>query len=244
MNTIRQQFRTIPWLRITAESVAVIASILIAFAIDAWWDQRQTAEIKSELIDSLKGDFRENLTEIQRAIEVANSDIKQMDRFRSLYQESDFSSIDDLGNSLRPAFHDDWPDLVVSTLDSAISNGAISLIANVDVNKAISDFNRARSGLESHNATHHYMMYSGAIMDLRNEIGDIRALYASVIDQTSLFNGPGLLTLSDKELVEIYSKREVYALVSACRVLKANKNSIYRNLDIASRDLIEALENL
>ena len=31
----------IPWKRITVEAVAIVGSILLAFAIDTWWDDRQ-----------------------------------------------------------------------------------------------------------------------------------------------------------------------------------------------------------
>jgi hypothetical protein len=32
--------RNVPWFRIAAEGAVVVASILLAFAIDAWWDER------------------------------------------------------------------------------------------------------------------------------------------------------------------------------------------------------------
>ena len=43
-----QNVREIPWLRIGAESVAIVASILVAFGIDAWWEGRQSqrAEVR------------------------------------------------------------------------------------------------------------------------------------------------------------------------------------------------------
>jgi len=31
----------IPWKRLVLEATAIVASILLAFAIDAWWDERQ-----------------------------------------------------------------------------------------------------------------------------------------------------------------------------------------------------------
>jgi hypothetical protein len=33
----------IQWKRLSVEAVAIVASILFAFAIDAWWDDRQKA---------------------------------------------------------------------------------------------------------------------------------------------------------------------------------------------------------
>jgi len=42
----------IPWTRILVEGVAIVASILIAFAIDAWWDDRKESE--SEIHDLIR----------------------------------------------------------------------------------------------------------------------------------------------------------------------------------------------
>ena len=33
--------REIPWTTLFIEGVAIVVSILLAFAIDAWWDQRK-----------------------------------------------------------------------------------------------------------------------------------------------------------------------------------------------------------
>jgi hypothetical protein len=50
----------IPWSRLLAESIAVILSILAAFAIDAWWDQRQADGLERELLATLETSFEEN----------------------------------------------------------------------------------------------------------------------------------------------------------------------------------------
>jgi hypothetical protein len=34
------EIRTVPWKHIAVEAAAIVASILLAFAIDAWWDAR------------------------------------------------------------------------------------------------------------------------------------------------------------------------------------------------------------
>lgn len=52
----------IRWKTLVAESIAVVASILIAFSIDAWWDGRQEAE---ELLQTLRG-LDSELTEVQQ----------------------------------------------------------------------------------------------------------------------------------------------------------------------------------
>ena len=50
----------IPWNRISVEAVAIVASILFAFAIDAWWSERQLAAEDQELLSQLKLEFETN----------------------------------------------------------------------------------------------------------------------------------------------------------------------------------------
>ena len=49
----------IPWPRIVVEGVAIVASILLAFAIDAWWDDRQREETEQVVLRTLLNDFQE-----------------------------------------------------------------------------------------------------------------------------------------------------------------------------------------
>ncbi len=54
--------QTIPWTRISVEAAAIVASILLAFSIDAWWGDRESrkelglelANVTSELQDNRK----------------------------------------------------------------------------------------------------------------------------------------------------------------------------------------------
>jgi hypothetical protein len=49
----------IQWRRIAVESVAIVISILFAFAIDAWWEERQERVEEAEILVGLEQEFRE-----------------------------------------------------------------------------------------------------------------------------------------------------------------------------------------
>jgi hypothetical protein len=68
-----RKWKQVPWLRIGAEAVAIIASILIAFSLDAWWDGRQLAETEQEYLVSLDRDFRANQTSLRRTIQIQDT---------------------------------------------------------------------------------------------------------------------------------------------------------------------------
>jgi hypothetical protein len=47
----------VPWLRLTIEAIAIVASILAAFAIDAWWQGQLEEDEAHEILVSLKDEF-------------------------------------------------------------------------------------------------------------------------------------------------------------------------------------------
>ncbi len=51
------RLRQLPWLRIVAEGTAIVVSILLAFAIDAWWARQAEDEQRRALVESLHADF-------------------------------------------------------------------------------------------------------------------------------------------------------------------------------------------
>ena len=58
------KYQEIPWLRIGAESVAIVVSILLAFAIEAWWEGQQEREEERVLLTALKEEAQYNLDQI------------------------------------------------------------------------------------------------------------------------------------------------------------------------------------
>ncbi len=71
----------IPWLRLLAEGIVVIGSILIAFAIDAWWARRQTDALERELLSRLEAGFEENQRLAEERIANASFDQTLLRRF-------------------------------------------------------------------------------------------------------------------------------------------------------------------
>ena len=50
--------RQVPWLRILAEGSAIVVSILLAFGIQAWWEDRQERAVETALLTGLIEDLR------------------------------------------------------------------------------------------------------------------------------------------------------------------------------------------
>lgn len=60
-----------PWKRITVEAIAIVVSILLAFSIDAWWENR--ALVKDELVslDLIRRDLDESIEQLKSHVEYA-----------------------------------------------------------------------------------------------------------------------------------------------------------------------------
>jgi len=55
--------------RITVEAAVIVASILLAFAIDAWWDERQERTEETEILLGLKSEFSRYRDDLEKSIE-------------------------------------------------------------------------------------------------------------------------------------------------------------------------------
>ena len=123
----------IPWKRLTAEGVAIVLSILLAFWIDAWWDNRQDQIDERVILRSLQAEFSQVQSQIESvsrsvgatrdsAIQLLNAAVgseitltdREIDRF--LYDQTWYIGQAYLAN------HE---------LDTMMSSGDISLISNI-----------------------------------------------------------------------------------------------------------------
>jgi len=57
--------RTIPAVRLLAEGIVIVASILLAFGIDAWWDAREVREDTRAHLNAVGIELREHLRLIE-----------------------------------------------------------------------------------------------------------------------------------------------------------------------------------
>ena len=56
------------WKRLAVEASAIIASILFAFAVDAWWDDVKTDLRAQEILDAVRLEMESNLSNLQDSI--------------------------------------------------------------------------------------------------------------------------------------------------------------------------------
>ena len=55
----------IQWKRTAAEGVAIVISILLAFWIDTWWEDRKDARLEAVYLLELQEDFEQNKSRLE-----------------------------------------------------------------------------------------------------------------------------------------------------------------------------------
>lgn len=128
----RQQL--VHWPRIIAEVGAIVASILIAFALDAWWDNRQESARETALLSRLHAEAEENLGGLLEAEETHKDALAASDslfRLIALHRGSvPPATVDSL---LMRAIDTRTFDPASGTLNAVLATGDLNLIRDDSV---------------------------------------------------------------------------------------------------------------
>jgi len=123
-----------PWKRISLEGIVIVVSILLAFAIDAWWDERNERIEETEVLLGLKSEFSRYRGEISNSIDYyANNrplTAELIVATRKGSWDSEALNIDAALNTIvDPKSHD----FGGGVLDALISSGRLEIISDYDL---------------------------------------------------------------------------------------------------------------
>jgi len=115
--------QTIPWKRIFIEAAAIVASILLAFSIDAWWGDFQQRKHVRTVPVGLEAAYFENVTLLDENIELLANYQELLRRFieskpneaARIPAESTFDTLESIWRPVTPPNNNS---LLVTTLDS------------------------------------------------------------------------------------------------------------------------------
>ena len=135
--------RIIPWRTIAVEALAVVVSILLAFAIDAWWTEKKESEVEYLALLALRDDFMasdEQLARVILSLETARTDFS---RFRlSTAAELTESDLDTNRRFLTALVKNHTFDPVTTTLDALANDGRLGLISDAQLLRQLSNWQR------------------------------------------------------------------------------------------------------
>ena len=119
----------IPWHRLAVEATAIVGSILLAFSIDAWWQDRNEIDVEQRLLAVLKVEFEQNEKLMRQAVDFYRQ--RYLEAVEILeYLEQDPTEMDEAefeqlinGLLLKRSFH-----LESGAHDGVVSSGELNLI--------------------------------------------------------------------------------------------------------------------
>ena len=152
---------------LAAEAVLIVASILIAFAVDAAWDRRQERQQRTELLNALRADFSATSRDLDQAIQEGEAVVARIGGYlRAARLRSDlsrdslvslFSGVDDV------AFFEP----TVASYRAALSTGSIELARSSTLMMALTEFDFAERLYRLHLKVSADLYYLGPLQDLR-----------------------------------------------------------------------------
>ena len=133
----------IPWKRVSVEAAAIVASILLAFAIEAWWDSKQQAALERELLGQLQSELTANAVILaeQRRLHVQTHQALQ--RLSSLSAPNTSLEETNEDQVIADLFEvQDWwtIDLQMGVLTSLLSSGNLGIIQSNALRNSIAVF--------------------------------------------------------------------------------------------------------
>ena len=128
----------IPWKRVSVEAAAIVASILLAFAIDAWWAEQQDRRAESEILSRLHTEFalvRDGIGARGTQIRVQ---VASVEMFRLLEANRDRDGPVVIQNTLiNEATIAPTVDPATPVLDGLVQSGQLDVIRDNDILTAI-----------------------------------------------------------------------------------------------------------
>jgi hypothetical protein len=161
----------VPWLRIFAEGVMIVFSILLAFGIDAWADERQEQGRYQDLLDAVHSDFSSTRSLLSASMsqgEEARARLRALGRIITTGDTVPADSVRFLSRGLGVEISF-TPS--ISHYKAAIASGDVRLLKDDVLLVALNEFDEGLRGYERHMSLSGQMHFLGPTHDLRREFG-------------------------------------------------------------------------
>lgn len=213
-----EKYRQIPWPRILAEGTAIVVSILLAFWIQAWWDETQQRSDESVVLQSLLDDLQEKKVLLERQRRNRQATLESATRLLQAATDRDQTISDDsidklLGDLL-------WFDCVgcwdSAPMNSLISGGNSSLISNVGLLQRLATLQVSISRLKNDlrdNRDFHFNTFTPFLIDKANLAQIATFIEHSPGDPEAIYDFPELKISVAQSHTELLSRADFQSLL-------------------------------
>ena len=141
--------QVIQWQTIAVEAAAIVVSILLAFAIDAWWAGKRENDVEQEALQALRSDFilsREQMGQVLRSLKGAREDFAIF-QSASPAELNEFNA-DAIQLTLTGLSKNHTFDQVTATLDALANDGRLGLISDPELLRNLSKWRRELDNID------------------------------------------------------------------------------------------------
>jgi len=128
------------WRAIATEIAIVVAGILIAFALDSWWDRRNDARREIPHLLALHADFQENLERLRRHIARGERTMEDSRSLLRLMRAGPLPPADSVANLFGQIFNSAQFDPATGAYDAIVGAGDFALIRDDTLRHALTGF--------------------------------------------------------------------------------------------------------
>jgi hypothetical protein len=137
------------WSRLLIEGLVIVISILLAFAIDAWWDERQYRESELKKIARISAELNLNAERIQGKIETLDLAIDVTSKFISwMGPHPENVQTQEFLNAWTQLFSIGTFSLTRSASENFLATGNFDRTHNADIHQAVTEWYSLGGNLE------------------------------------------------------------------------------------------------
>lgn len=195
------RFRWAALRRFAWETLAVLSGILIAFALDAWWDTHQDQAELRESLSAVHAEFSDSRAQLDSVMAVNRGAIDGTDTFLRM-TAPDIANLDpaDAATVFRALMRADTFDPAASAIDAVISANVLERIDELQLRSALSAWSGGVSDLVEEQVEVRRIEASLRDLLVREAIADpVIATQASALDRRAVDARPALLALRSSE---------------------------------------------
>jgi hypothetical protein len=233
-----------------AESLVIIASILLAFAIDAWWDRSQESFQRAELTSALRTDFETTRGRIAESREFGEDLLARGHVILGLTRESAVLPVDSLQFLLFGFFYKIDFEPALSGYEAAVGSGALAALQVPAFVQATAEFRRARDFYELHDGITAQLFYLGPTLELRQQLGSLDVLLREPARPCSLSTRSGTdcyppeFALDARAIQAFVLERSTFGALQNIQTANRNIMRGLQEMDAAAERVLRALAEM
>jgi hypothetical protein len=184
--------RQIPWLRVFVEGVVIVASILLAFALDAWWDRRGERVWERAQLEALHGEFTENHIDLSSALEVHELVRARSDSLIEYLRQTRFgTSVEVADTVLAAVLITPTYDPALGTLGALLTSGDLSRIRNQRLVALLARWPGAVEDVteDEQSVVRHVQTQLVPLLGSRVDLAEVQVLRSSVVNGVPVRRG-------------------------------------------------------